>query len=122
MILASTLLLSAVVTGAWFVSRPSNPVPESLVTTPAANLPEQHLSIDKPVSEPLPAISPEMAAAIQQLSNHSAEGLKESTNPDGSITLDHKDHFQSVMVGVKGPDGKIYIRHGEEFLQNVETQ
>lgn len=72
-------------------------------------------------SEPLPAISPEMAAAIRQLSNHSTEGLKETVNADGSVTLHHEGHFQSVMAGVKGPDGKMYIRHGEEFLSNIKN-
>lgn len=104
------------------MSRPSHSVSEPLVTTPAASLLEQPILIDEPDSKPLPAISPEMATAIHQLSNHSAEGLKETVNADGSITLHHEDRFQSVMVGVKGPDGKIYIRHGEEFLQNVETR
>lgn len=116
------VLLSAALVGAWFIWHPSNPVSEPLVAAPAISLPEPHLSIDEHPSEPLPAISPEMATAIRQLSNHSTEGLKETVNPDGSITLDHQGRLQSVMVGVKGPDGKIYIRHGEEFLQNVETQ
>jgi len=122
MMLASMVLLSAVLVGAWFVLRPSNPASEPLVAAPAISLPEQHVSTDEPAAEALPAISPEMATAIRQLSNHSTEGLKETVNPDGSITLNHEDRFQSVMVGVKGPDGKIYIRHGEDFLQNVETQ
>jgi len=122
MILASMALLSAVITGAWVISRSSNPLPEPLVTAPATPLPEQHLSMDEHLPESLPAISSELATAIRQLSHHSTEGLKETVNPDGSITLNHEDRFQSVMVGVKGPDGKIYIRHGEDFLQNIKTQ
>lgn len=122
MILISLLLLSGVIAGIWLWPPHKNISSASLPVTSPDHTPAPNLHTEESALESLPAISPEMAAAIRELSNHSTEGLKETVNADGSITLNHEDHLQSVMVGVKGPDGKIYIRHGEDFLQNVETQ
>jgi hypothetical protein len=120
-IFASAALLLGVIILAWRMFLPPKPVMESGLS-PTTPLPEIILSKDEHAHETLPAISPEMAVAIRQLSNHSTDGLQETVNPDGSITLDHKDRLQSVMVGVVGPDGKIIIRHGEDFLQNVKPE
>jgi hypothetical protein len=112
-IVISALLLASVMTSAWLW-----PSGKSTRSGP----PPQALPAEEPIPGPLPAISPEMATAIRQMSNHSTEGLKETVNPDGSITLNHEGRFQSVMVAVKGPDGKVHIGHGEDFLQNVKSE
>jgi hypothetical protein len=73
-------------------------------------------------SEPLPAISPQMAGSIRQLSKYEPEKFTETVNEDGSVTLHTNGHFQTVTVGVAAPDGSIIMRHGEEFLQNVKEK
>ena len=122
MIFVGMVLLSALAVSAWLVLRPANPViePETSATPPG--LPGQYASHEELGLEPLPTISPEMATAIRQLSNHSTDGLKETVNPDGSVTLHHEDRLQSVMVGVVGSDGNIIIRHGEDFLHHVRAE
>lgn len=77
--------------------------------------------VGESTQEKLPAISPEMAAEIRHLSRHSAEDLAQTTNPDGSVSMEMQDRFQSVLVGVRDSNGNIVMRHSEEFLQNVSA-
>lgn len=117
----SVLLLAGLITGIWLW--PAGAGPSSTTSRqPSPGLPPEEMQMAEPAPTALPAISPALAAAIRQGSNHSTEGLKESVNPDGSITLDHQGRFQSVMVAVKGPDGKIHMGHGEDFLHNIKTE
>lgn len=69
----------------------------------------------------LPPIPAEMATEIRKLSNRSYEGLTEEKHADGSVTIDLQGRFRSVTAAVRGPDGKIIIRHGEDFLDNVQA-
>jgi len=73
-----------------------------------------------PLNAELPPIPAKMAAEIRHLSNHTTDGLIEEKQSDGSVSMDLQGHFQSVTAAVRGPDGKIIVRHGEEFLANVE--
>lgn len=68
----------------------------------------------------LPPISPEVAAEIQRLSIQNSEGLVAVKQADGSVSMNMQGHFQSVTAAAIGADGKLVIRHGEEFLNNVE--
>jgi hypothetical protein len=68
----------------------------------------------------LPPIPAEMAAEIRRLSNRTYTGLVEEKHADGSVSMDLHDHFQSVTAVVRAPDGTLIIRHGEDFLANIQ--
>lgn len=68
----------------------------------------------------LPPIPAEMAAEIRRLSNRSTAGLVEEHHADGSTSMDLQGRFQSVTAAVRAPDGTFIIRHGEDFLANVQ--
>lgn len=81
------------------------------------NNPQPNTNAAKTTLPPIPA---EMAAEIRRLSSRSHAGLVEKKHADGSVSVDLQGRFQSVTVAVRGPDGKIIIRHGEDFLGNIQ--
>jgi len=104
---------------------PSSPAltETTLPTTPSATATRHQPDTEtQSVNAPgeLPPISPEVAAEIQRLSIQNSDGLVEEKHADGSVSMDLQGHFQSVTAAAIGADGKLVIRHGEEFLKNVK--
>lgn len=59
----------------------------------------------------LKELSPEeaqkIAEGLKQMINRSSEGLVQEQRPDGSVTVDLQDRFQSVQVARVGEDGAV---------------
>ena len=101
--------------GAAVATTPVAPVSPAPVPEPVTQSKAQAAETDS-----LPPISKEVANEIRRLSVQNSKGLVEVKQADGSTSIDLQGHFQSVTAAAIGPDGKLYIRHGEEFLNNVK--
>lgn len=45
--------------------------------------------------------------SLEHRLSHTVEGLRQHALPDGSLAVDTEDHFQHVVVQVRGEDGKL---------------
>jgi len=59
------------------------------------------------IKELTPQEAQKLAAGLKQEINQSTEGLVQTQQPDGSVTLDLDGHFQDVMVARKSDDGTV---------------
>lgn len=116
------LLLAMLLAGSLALwPRQSSTLPQHLPQVPAQGNTTLQGEEEPAAHEPLPAISPGLAAAIRQHSRHSSAELKQTVNPDGSVSLEHGEHYQSVMVATRDANGNLVIRHGEDFLPHANS-
>ena len=77
-------------------------------------------AVDSEENIQLPAISTEQANEIIEFTSRSLDDTKTTVHEDGTEQIDFLNGHATTSVAVIGPKGELIIRHGSDFLQNVE--
>ncbi len=68
----------------------------------------------------LPPISAELAEEIRRLESKDWSNVEETTLPDGTVRAKINSGFRTTTVAVIDENGNVVMRHGGDFLNNVE--